>query len=342
MHIKSSSGFTLIELLFVIAILGVLSTTSILFYQQKMQNQKIEKTVSQIQQWLQAGIAYRLKKEEWPTNAQVLIDEKFIGASERRNPWCVADDCYEVAVNPTEPDLFHLAVKLNLGGKAVRDAVSARLPYAIKKDDTTLVAVINIPLEGLVKPPHAILIDVRPFHIGPGLDGNALFNLETPPSSHQSNSFATSVTDDPRLRLGKLPSCLHYGAAYSLAMFPTISGYSTRYDTKDSNRRSYFQQAVFSLLEVHAIPSSDYALLQIRARPQRTYYGGCFGRSDCLETNMVSQLMKEIEIRGEVFFVCCKKGTECRKPGTTSTSTSQTEMFPPSPVVTTTPNRVRF
>ena len=335
------AGFTLIELLFVIAILGVLSTTSILFYQQKMQTQKIEKTVAQAAQWMQAGIAYRLKEGVWPTDAQALITGKFIGAAETSNPWCT-DKCYEVGFDQNEPHLFRVTIKLTAGGSTIRDAVAARLPYAHKPDPTTVVAVINTPLAALTNSPNAILVDVRPFHIGPGLDGKALFNLKTPALSHQSNNFAESDAADPRMQLGQLPNCNYPGKNYSLAMFPTISGYSTRYDTKDSNRRNYFQQAVFSQLEVYAVESSGNALLQIRARPQRTYYSGCFGKDDCLNTHMVSDLLKEIEIRGEVFFVCCKKNTPCKNPGAAPTTHSSQPETLPSLLPIVVPDRVRF
>jgi len=69
MNIKKKiifSGFTLIELLFIIAIIGVIAAASMSIVKQRAQETKVEKTALQIQQFVQAGIAYYMDNSCWP------------------------------------------------------------------------------------------------------------------------------------------------------------------------------------------------------------------------------------------------------------------------------------
>jgi len=70
MNIKTKKlplhGFTLMELLFVIAIISVIAMAGMSFVQQRAQETKIEKSVLQIQQLLQAGMAYYIDNGCWP------------------------------------------------------------------------------------------------------------------------------------------------------------------------------------------------------------------------------------------------------------------------------------
>jgi prepilin-type N-terminal cleavage/methylation domain-containing protein len=69
LHMKNKIklvGFTLIELLLVVAIASILVSLGLSMMKQRSQEAKIEKTVLQIQQLLQAGMAYYIDNGCWP------------------------------------------------------------------------------------------------------------------------------------------------------------------------------------------------------------------------------------------------------------------------------------
>lgn len=61
-------GFTLIELLFVIAIASVLVSLGLTMVKQRGQQAKVEKTALQMQQLMQAGMAYYVDNHCWPVS----------------------------------------------------------------------------------------------------------------------------------------------------------------------------------------------------------------------------------------------------------------------------------
>ena len=89
---RPQRGFTLIELLFVIAIIAVLAMLGISTYQQTAVNTKVKKTALQMQQVLQASMAYYIDDthQGWPEDGDSKNPGDFepflpIGASD--NPW---------------------------------------------------------------------------------------------------------------------------------------------------------------------------------------------------------------------------------------------------------------
>lgn len=66
---RKNTGFTLLEMLLVLAIISVLLAMGINYYQQKMLSMRIERTVIQSEQILNAGLAYFVANGKWPCAA---------------------------------------------------------------------------------------------------------------------------------------------------------------------------------------------------------------------------------------------------------------------------------
>ncbi len=62
-------GFTLIELLLVLALVVALTVAGIAAYQIQLRNFNVDKTALQMQQWLQAGIAFNVDCKQWPLDS---------------------------------------------------------------------------------------------------------------------------------------------------------------------------------------------------------------------------------------------------------------------------------
>lgn len=67
--IKRSSGFTLIELLLVLALIVALTAAGLFAYQIQLRNFRVDKTALQMQQWLQAGMAFQADCGQWPVDS---------------------------------------------------------------------------------------------------------------------------------------------------------------------------------------------------------------------------------------------------------------------------------
>lgn len=127
-------GFTLIEILFVIAILSVIASLGISVLQQRAQQAKIERTALQMQQLLQAGMAYKSDsvKQEWPTcDPQQTPDfDKYRPTGLMGNPWGYSYTC-----GKNDPKVTFI-VKVKVPTEKIADQIIALLPNA-GKDTTT-------------------------------------------------------------------------------------------------------------------------------------------------------------------------------------------------------------
>ncbi|CAM4423825.1 MAG: hypothetical protein LEGION0398_MBIBDBAK_00416 [Legionellaceae bacterium] len=136
--LNDKKGFTLIELLLVLFVTAALLTAGIPAYQQKMQNEKIERAALQVQTWLQSGLAYRLNSSSgtnnWPTSTD-LINKNYIKSYS--NPWRYcdqnnADNCFKVS---TEADSNNFIVELKIptdvpNAVNIAQLIANRLPNA--------------------------------------------------------------------------------------------------------------------------------------------------------------------------------------------------------------------
>jgi prepilin-type N-terminal cleavage/methylation domain-containing protein len=71
-------GFSLLEMLLVITVLATISVAGVSYLRDKTLNVKLDKTALQMQQWLQASMAYYVDKSDWPADTQALMDDGYI------------------------------------------------------------------------------------------------------------------------------------------------------------------------------------------------------------------------------------------------------------------------
>ncbi len=63
---RSQRGFTLLEIMFVIIVMAIMAVSGVSLYNHKIQNLKVEKAATQIQEWLSGAINYYNAKGYWP------------------------------------------------------------------------------------------------------------------------------------------------------------------------------------------------------------------------------------------------------------------------------------
>lgn len=121
-------GFTLIEILFVIAILSVIASLGISVLQQRAQQLKVERTALQMQQILQAGMAFKAdsSKSEWPVCGDPDSDfsKKYLPTGLTGNPWGYPYECYK------NGDKTTFIVKVKVPNDKIVDQIKALLPNA--------------------------------------------------------------------------------------------------------------------------------------------------------------------------------------------------------------------
>lgn len=154
---NTTKGFTLIELLLVIALIAAMTVSGVAFYRQRTTQLKIEKTSLQMQQWLQAAMAYYVDNGAWPADASALLEDPsnpavsyYLPDSIKTNPWG-----YDYSIEPIQDNRL-IKVSVNVPDYdqgeplAYAQRIAARLPNA----DASLVASkplisaeVNIPGE---------------------------------------------------------------------------------------------------------------------------------------------------------------------------------------------------
>lgn len=133
-------GFTLIEMLLVLAIIAMLIYLGMGYYQQHLISSRIDKASLQMQQILNAGLAYYLANGEWPSDLSALqnpsapyLPSKIVSP--------VVSGQYYVFTNPKSPSLLSVSLQIPAANNsnAVAQSISGKLPlsYTTKSDPTT-------------------------------------------------------------------------------------------------------------------------------------------------------------------------------------------------------------
>jgi prepilin-type N-terminal cleavage/methylation domain-containing protein len=148
---KSSKGVTLLELLLVMVIVGAMMAMGIGYIQQQTESLRIDKTAAQMQQILNAGLAYYVNNGAWPgslgclqangTNCTTqylpLLTSPIPGASS-----------YTIGSDSTG-SLFYVQLTLTSGPRAVATAqiLSGKLPLSnsTANGGLTVISYVNIP-----------------------------------------------------------------------------------------------------------------------------------------------------------------------------------------------------
>ncbi|MFU8797381.1 MAG: type II secretion system protein [Gammaproteobacteria bacterium] len=305
---QRDNGFTLIELLFVVVILGVLSTGGILFYQQQMQNQKIDKTIAQVMQWQQAGMAYYIRNKKWPVDAATLISEGYMPpASQQSNPWCPVSEkpCYRIEPRNVKNEKLFTIIANIPAGFSIREQIAARLPYAeINQDSGEVRSTVNIPLAGMTAPP-IIITEVLPLY----LDGKKGHFIRT-----GSGPSAVVETKWGGVKLeGKtvFPCAERYGKSYSFVPHLLITSYKAGPHIIENGKPGHFPVGIFSrfALRVNITENWDPPLSLIGTFRPQIYWSQ--GWKDPVRSSTDDISLDDIEIKGQILFTCCKEGFSC-------------------------------
>lgn len=164
-------GFTLIEILLVLVIISIFIFASLGYVQQRALQMRMDRTSTQMQQILNAGLAYYVANGDWPANLAALQSptQSFLPPNITiKNPW---GQDYFVVSSPSSPALFYVYTKINTvtggGASAAANVIAGSLPMGYTSTDTagappvtgspcvaatttcSIVASVNIPGQNL-------------------------------------------------------------------------------------------------------------------------------------------------------------------------------------------------
>ena len=117
-------GFSLLELMCVIAVLAALSVVGVSAYRGHMQRQRLSHTALQIQQLMQAAMAYHVDEGKWPTAIDTPAFKSYMPQGRvPTNAWGYA---YQLAY----PNHIRLGVRTVLPTESLAKQLAAQLPNA--------------------------------------------------------------------------------------------------------------------------------------------------------------------------------------------------------------------
>lgn len=150
MHTRSTvSGFTLIEILLVLVVISVVLYAAIGYFQQQSIQTRVDKTSLQMQQVLNAGLAYYVANGKWPTSGDNSID-CLQGSGDKcevpyivkpfKNPW---GNNYNIHANTkgckddSTCGLFYTYTKIEAGSRTtgIATMIAGKLPMAYTSED---------------------------------------------------------------------------------------------------------------------------------------------------------------------------------------------------------------
>ena len=122
---QARAGFTLLELMLVVALLGILATVGLSTYRLRLQQQQLQHTSQQMQQILQAAMAYSVDQNKWPSALQDMDFEAYLPQTlaQAQNPW-------QQPYRLMHPSAHRLGLGTVLPNKALAERLAASLPNA--------------------------------------------------------------------------------------------------------------------------------------------------------------------------------------------------------------------
>ncbi len=154
--LKKTSGYTLIELLLVIAIIAVITSLGILAYRHKTVSRRIEKASLEMQNLMEAAVAYNADHSKWPDSndnistcsetAPVLMTDfiKYYVPNADTSTNFGSYYCWGLTQNTSADNsrLFWVAMKVHSTNKHMASRIAALLPNAVATLDPKSNAVI--------------------------------------------------------------------------------------------------------------------------------------------------------------------------------------------------------
>jgi prepilin-type N-terminal cleavage/methylation domain-containing protein len=149
-------GFSLLEMMLVIAIMAVISVAGLSYLRERVVNAKINKTALQMQQWLQAAIAYHNDTKKWPENVNSLLPDAqdptkayYMPADSQYSPWYISGTetgLYSFRLTKETARQARLLLKLpdkigDINGIEIAKRIAGKLPVTESVTESKVIAV---------------------------------------------------------------------------------------------------------------------------------------------------------------------------------------------------------
>lgn len=138
-----NQGITILELLFVIAIIAVVGILGVSYLAKELDSFRVKRTVLQMQQILQGGVAYYVDSQHWPEAGNTYTINSMTNSfsfylsnlsAMQKNPWMVDSYHWEYPGSDSKKGKFR--VFTDVGSNNLAQRVAGLLPMAILTDST--------------------------------------------------------------------------------------------------------------------------------------------------------------------------------------------------------------
>lgn len=277
-----AKGFTLLETLLVLAILAVLVTAGLSYYQQKVLYFKVDKTVLQMEQIAEAAIQYHTDKSQWPTKAEDFApytDPNILNNC----PWYPnTAQCYEIEQGGDSP-MFKLSVTIppsygSTKQQNIATMIASRLPVASVSSGTVTDTVNIRPAFASAPPSSGMIIETV---TAAQADGQTSLKLAGCPTGYTQKVFyalsawATQNYKPPPYDSGGPVSAYQgignvQGGAPGTSVFPTVTGIDYHIGGPGEQFQNISDQAL--VIET-CIPNSSVQAAQAKPKEQlKTFF----------------------------------------------------------------------
>lgn len=154
------SGFSLIEVMLLLAIMASVLMVGMCNYEIEVRNFKVDKTALQLQQWLEAAMAYYVDHQQWPQGTEqqplrTLISTGYLPAASGttdtpiHNPWG-NDYAAQSVISASNPNgYFEVSTNIPVTVphyQQIATAIAARMPFASHPAQTgAVITQVTIP-----------------------------------------------------------------------------------------------------------------------------------------------------------------------------------------------------
>lgn len=147
----TNKGFTLIEIMLLVLIIAIISLYAIMSVRRTENVVAEQVTAVAMKQWLEAGLAYFVEYDKWPTSTNDVITANFLPPNSDCSPWTGTGGgaaCPNRKPYVLTQEQMYLKVSITVDNASLAKRIQHQLPGSQVINGSTVFATISLPITG--------------------------------------------------------------------------------------------------------------------------------------------------------------------------------------------------